>query len=838
MSKKTRVILIIIAVPIFLILAVAVGLKLYFTSDRLKALVIPKVEEQIHRNVIVDKIALRIIPRLSLQLSDLSVSNPEGVAFDKDEFLSLEKLILDVNLTPLLRKEVQVNEITLLRPRICLQVTSEGVANFSMVETEGEPKEKPGEPEKPQAASTFALSVSDVDIIDAEIEYIDRKADQRVVVSGYNQHLAVKITDGGQNVYLTSQASADGISYGSIKSFLISNLPFTAYQRLSFHQEQDRLSLDSVQVGIRDIALVLKGTVANVQTAPILDLSVNSTRADIEQLLSLVPEEFLKDAEGLSSSGTFQFAMAVKGAAGESKKPAVTGTFTIDNGRLSYPDLPKSITDINVSGSFSQSAASGKQPGIGKLTVDKFSASLGSSRLNGKLSVVNFDDPWISATFKGGINLGEVKEYYPIEGDLELGGALTCDLTLDGKASDPTRLKAAGSLDFKNVYAKSPAMARPVRGINGSISFNRQAIEARNFNMKIGKSDLAMDFTMRNYLGLILEDATKKGKPHASLKLTSKLLRTSDLVPKGEAASKDGGEASAKPGGMIFPDISADINANVDRLVMEKYEFSKVRGSAKLRDRVLNLQNFSLNAFQGSVKTNGRLDYSDMEKTPFDLNLNINNVQANAMLPHFTSFGQQMHGAFTMSGSLKGALNDTLGLDPGTLNGGGSVTIRQGRIVGYPLMASLAQFTGISELRELQFANWTGTMKIADGRIILSETKITSRDNEFILNGSQGFDGSMDYKLRIKIPEKQVAQLKISGLAADLLKYLKDDQGRVNLDLLVRGTTQNPSIGLDQKQIEDAAKKALEEKAQEELKKLEEEAKDKIEDALKDLLGP
>ena len=91
MKKFTRIILILLAIFISVIIVAGVGLKLYFTSDRLKALVIPRIEEQIQRQVSVGKITLKVIPSISLELRNLTISNPEGQKFTQSELDKITK---------------------------------------------------------------------------------------------------------------------------------------------------------------------------------------------------------------------------------------------------------------------------------------------------------------------------------------------------------------------------------------------------------------------------------------------------------------------------------------------------------------------------------------------------------------------------------------------------------------------------------------------------------------------------------------------------------------------------------------------------------------------------
>lgn len=832
MSKRTKILLIVLAIPLVLLAALVLFLKLYFTSDRLKALIIPKVEETIQRSVSVGDISLSLFPRLAVNLERLSISAPKESAFDKEEFLSLEELVLDVHVFALLDDRVEIDEIILTQPKLYLEVNKQGIANYA--QPPGPPTEEPSRAIGEEAPGTpLDVLLSNFQVIDGTIEYVDKTADRRVLIDGYHQIMRARVD--GNEVFLESESHVGSLSYGSTKSFLITGLPIVTYQRLTYKQAEDLLSLDSISVGIREIALVLQGSVEHVQTTPRLHLTLASTRAEVAQLLSLVPKDFMKAAEGLSSSGTFQFTMDVQGEVGDSLQPAVRGVFTVSDGTIQYKALPKSITNINVRGSFERPPVIGGRQRPGKFTLETFSANFGTSTIAGKLGIVDFDDPTISASFNGNLQLGEIKEYYPLEAGTELTGVVTANFSITGKARNPLGIKSDGKVEFRSVTIKTATSKKPLENLNGVITFNNQLIDSKRLAMNVGASDMILTFTMRNYLALVSEDAATSGKPSMLVTLTSRQLRAEDLMSEeaGASAAQRQSATPPKPSAMLLPNIDVDANVSIDRLVTEKFDFNNARGSVKIREGVITLQNFSVNAFQGNVVTAGMLDLRRLDKRPFDLSLEITGVEAHAMLPKFTSFGNNIYGKFSMTTSLKGELNDTLGLNPPSLNGGGTVHIFDGKLVGYPLTIKLAEVTGIDEFRALQIKQWSNEYTIADGRINIKDLRVMATGTEFVVNGWQGVDGSLDYKMLVRLPASLSGRLRISGVGAEVINFLKDNEGRVNLHFKVTGTVSDPSFALDTEEAQRKARQALEQKAKEEAERLAEEAKKKAEAELK-----
>jgi hypothetical protein len=829
--KKNRVWLILISIPVILAIAVVVFLKIYFSSDRLKSFVIPKVETAINKKVEVKDISLSLFPTFGVEIEGLKITNPETGQFKKPDYVSLDELLLKVKIFPLFKNMLEVDEIILRRPYIYLEVTKDGLANYSVPQDTTQVEPETPVNVKIETGSGATLLLSNFQIIDGYFEYINQKENTHIAVSTINQKTRIETSPATQDVFIKSEWKVGGISYGSTESYLIENMPLNINQTLTYMSKEDELVFDSVLIGIKDVALQMTGSVKQTQTTPLFDLKLESKSTELAQLLSLVPKEFLKAAEGFSASGKFNFAMLIRGEAKDTILPDMSGKFSLVNGSVRYSQLPKAITDINVDGFFK------KNNKTEHISIEKLSLNVANNKIEGRLGINNFDDPIIDAYFNGSLNLSQIKDFYPLEKGTELAGILASNVSLSGNVKVPTSIKSNGKIEFQNVSIATSTSPKPIRNLNGVINFNNQIIESKQLAMNIGESDLKMAFTVKNYIAMVMEQAEKSLKPSATITLTSNRLRTSDLVADNSKVGKGNGEKLKPAAPMILPNVDVDANVNIEKFSTDKFDFDNARGSLRFSDGIVNLKKFSVNAFQGSILTDGTLDLRKPEERLFNLNLDIVGVEANSFLPKFTSFGNNLFGKFTMNTSLKGSLDDTLGIISKTLLGDGKVQVYDGRLTGYPIMAKVSDFTGVNELREVEFKNWSNTFTISNGRINIKDLKINSLNTDFAVNGSQGFDGTLDYNMTIKLPGSASERLKIGGLGGQVMNLLKDKEGRINLNLLVGGILNKPSVALDtkeqQKQLEELARQEMDKRKGEIESKAREEVKKLLQDSLK-----
>lgn len=823
--------MIVLAIPFVLTAAAMITAKIYFTSDRLKAFIMPKIEEASHRAVTVKTMSLSVFPILGVEIDDLKVSNPIGALFEHDEFLLIDRLTLDVNLFELIENKLEITNMILDHPKLNLEISKDGRKNYSITEPGNTPTDAAHVRVEKKSGGEFLLS--NLEIKNGEIEYLDKKYDSRMTVKGLRQTLQVESKSGESRIHGSS--SIEQLSYGSLASWYIIDQPLTADARLTYAIESDVLKFDDVRLKMRELPLVMGGTMSKLtEETMMVDLAVNAPGAEMAQVLSLVPPELLKKAEGLSSSGDVTFSVSIKGPSSETMNPSVAGSMKITNGTIRYASLPKSITHVVLQGSFEKPSARIGATGLGRIAVDRLTAAFGSDEISGKVAITDFSDPLIRAAWNGSIHLGEVKDYYPLENGTELDGMMKIGIELNGRANNALGMNASGKADFRNVTIKTAGSGKPLRHLNGTINFNNQVVESRQLAMNIGESDLNLAFTVRNYIGLVLQSAAKaSAKPTASVTLASKQFVMADVIADESAVPAATPKNKNKPEQHgLLPGMDIDANVQIDKLVTKKFTFTNARGSASISNGIVNLKNMSVNAFNGQIQTKGVLDLGDPATKPFDLDLNVAGVEAHELLSNFTSFGQYLSGKFSTSTKLRGILNDTLGLNTESLLGNGSVQILEGKLLGFPLATKLADATAISELREVNFKNWTNAFSIEGGRIQIKDLKVTSGSTDFLMAGSQGLDGSMNYALTLKLPATFADRIHLGGAADQLLQFFKDREGRINLSFDVTGIAASPVVKLNTKAQEEAAKSVLQQKANDARKKLEDDLKKKAEEGL------
>lgn len=186
------------------VISALVGIALYVDPNDYK----PQIEELVETHTgrdfeIAGEIDLALFPWLGLELSGVTLSNPEG--FSDPHFAFIEKVNIKVALLPLLRLQTRVGTLQLKGLNVNLETRADGVTNWedlgaaadAPVEIPADaqiPETKPAETDTEQAADGASavdtvlanLYIGGIDIDDANITWRDASSNTLTKIQHFN----------------------------------------------------------------------------------------------------------------------------------------------------------------------------------------------------------------------------------------------------------------------------------------------------------------------------------------------------------------------------------------------------------------------------------------------------------------------------------------------------------------------------------------------------------------------------------------------------------------------------------------------------------------------------
>ena len=127
--------------------------------------------------------------------------------------------------------------------------------------------------------------------------------------------------------------------------------------------------------------------------------------------------------------------------------------------------------------------------------------------------------------------------------------------------------------------------------------------------------------------------------------------------------------------------------------------------------------------------------------------------------------------------------------------GKGRLTINDGKLPDHQVLAQVEQLLGNVALVGAGYEAFPLEFDIRSHRIHLAPTELQAGPVSLILGGWVDFDGPLEMELSVLTPQEG---LRIKEIPAEVLAVLAEDDGRINLPMLVTGTAHGSKVGLNQ----------------------------------------
>jgi AsmA protein len=799
-----KILLWVVVALVLLIILTTVIARIVFTKQKLLSLLVPKIEAALNRKVEIDDVSVSIWRGLGAEVGGMRVLNPPG--FKQEELFRFDQLSIRIKFWPLLSKRIEVKKLILENPEINLEKNQQGMSNFAdLIEGEG-------------GAIVIPAGFDQLLIKEGEIRYSDDQGKKKIALHSFEQKARISLDRKLERAEITGIITIEQIELdlpgykGSLPP-----LSFSLEHRIDLNTTDDLLDLKEMKIGIGEIKMDLKGRVENVSSKPALDLVVESEKIPLDDILATLPKEESSPLNRLKTSGDLVVSASVKSTAQRKAPIGIEGRVTLQNTRVDFVRVPQpfempygEITFNNRSLSFFTSQA-----------------KLGGAPLELKLVMEDFSDPSLTSELRTQLNLALLGEFVSLPEGVDLKGEAEVNAKAYGKLKKVEGLNFSGRVGLKKVEMKTHALGVPIRNLNADLALKDDDLEISDLSLSLGKSSLNLQGKLYAAIPYFL--SPQKEKPLLSFSLDSPLLDLDQILPVKEAEKVEGTAGGQDT--VLLPDIKAGGQVFIKRAIFRGIEFNDVSFKMDVAEGVLRLDNIVANVYSGSVGGEVTCDLKDLEKTEFDINLTANQIEANDFLSRFTAFDDRLFGKLNLNADFSGEGNSVEDIQR-SLVANGTASFEQGKLVNWELLDKLATLLNMDSFKKLDIRTLRNSFRVEEGRVFFDDFFASAKDGDFNLAGSVGLDGSLDYELTMILSPE--LSLRFDALG-ELSEYLKNDQGRVVLDIEISGTAKSPRFAFDTSRAERRLADKLKAEADEKKEEIKEQVKEKAEDLLKNL---
>ncbi len=745
---------------------------------------------------------LRHFPHASLELRDLTLVGVDR--FEGDTIAAAGRISVVVDLMSLFGDEgFEVTKVILSDPAVRARKCADGAVNWDVVK----PSEQPAEPsaaDEKSGSSAFRLSVRELRIEGASVRYDDDSTHLHFSAAPLSMRLRGDLS--AERTDLALRLDAQGMTLRSGGVPLLSGAEAGIKAVVAADLKNRRFTLSENTLRLNAIELSVDGWAELRDEALALDMKASCERVRFKEVLSLIPAFYTREFRNLSASGELDLALWARGELRGSSLPAFELRIGVRDGSFRYSSLPQSVSDIRI-------AARAANPGGGmdltEIDLSECSMKMAGNSLSATFHAAQLaSDPVFRASVDGHVDLGSIREVYPLEKGVELDGGITADIRVAGRMSDIEaqrydRIAASGTFVVEGVdlaVAELPEVH--VRRLAATIT--PQSMTLGDFGVTVGRSDLSANGQLTGYLGYLLRGERLSGR----LYVKSQLLDLNELlgaVPASEDAEQDNSSDEAQPlRTPVVPDnLDLSLHTELRKVLFREMTLGDLTGEMRASGGTLSLDRLAMELFGGRATASGRYSAGG---EPLRGVVRIKTALSGAsfartfeesgtvrrLVPLFAKTG----GDYSLSLDLKTALDGNLSPDLQSVDASGELRSANIRLQNIEAFDALARVLGNDAFRRIEARDVAIRFAIRNGRVATQPFDLKLGAATLNLSGSTGLDSTIDYTARVSLPGGGSAMPE-------------------TLDLKIGGTFSDPEVRLDVKSaVEETVRKVVDEQVQ------------------------
>jgi hypothetical protein len=777
-----------------------------------KGKIIAIAKEQINKNVNakvdfkdVDISFFRHFPKAAVALEGLQVIGLDE--FAGDTLVAAKNIDVAMNIVSLIKgTDMKIYSITVNDPRIHAIMHKNGKANWDIAKEDSAVIRGEKEP--------FSLQLDKYAVNNAYIRYIDE-------TSGTNSEIK-SFTHEGTGDFAAEKFVLKTLTEAKDASFFLGGIPYLSNANLKIDLDievdntQNKFSFNTKEIAINNLKISSEGFLKIVDSNTYnMDIAFNAPSTDFKDILSLIPAIYKHGFNDLKTSGQATLNGFVKGTYSPKQIPAYAANLDVKNASFKYPDLPGSVSDINL-------AVHVNNPdGITDHTVvdiPKAHVKFDNEQFDFRLLLKNpITTQYIDAAVKGKLDLATITRFVKLEEGTRLAGILNADVNVKGNVSDIESARyeafnAGGTLGISNLLYASKEYPDEVRLSTMQASFNPRNVTISQLVGQYKKTNFDVTGQLNNLLPYVL-----KGTPlNGSMAVKADKMNLNDWMGTPVSAHNnvpDTNHAATTAPFAVPDNIKFDLSTNIGSVQYDNLTMQNLSGALAIADEKVTFNNIQANALDGTILINGYYSTKQDKKNPdISLSYSLKDLDVQKTFNTFVTaqklmpIGKFIAGKLNSQLTVNGKLGQDMMPDLKTLTGNGDFLLIEGFLSKFGPLDKLATALSVKELAGLSLKDVKTWFEFTNGKVLVKPFTVKVKDVEMQVGGMHGLDQSLDYSLDLKLPRALMGEKGnsfVNGLVSQANnKGIPVKLGEtVNLHAKMGGTITSPTIKTDLKEM-------------------------------------
>ncbi len=773
----------------------------FIFKGKIQEMVMKAINDNVNATVAIENFDLSLFknfPKATVTIEGLSVINK--APFEGDTLVYFASTQLKMSVKELFKGSDEVMEVqsfAIDKGLINTEVNIDGISNFDIaLKTE---EEKPEEESSP-----FAMKVQDYSFTNIDIRYFDAASKMKMEMKSLNHYgtgdFTASTLDLDTKTDVKLNFSMDNVAY-------LTDVVLKLDAVLGLDLEKSIYTFKKNEAFINQLPLHFDGYVKMLEAGQEMKLTFETPSAAFTNFMALIPAAFNQGLDKIKTTGNFSILGKVDGVYSETTIPKFNIDIAAKNASFKFPDLPKSIQNIQIDTKISNTTGLMKDILV---DINQFAFQIDQDIFALQAHISNIsENPFIDSNFKGTLNLGNLTKAYPVKLDFPLSGIFTADVAtkFDMKSIETEQYANVDSKGTLGLQGFNYALDKTKNLVisDALITFNPDRLSLQKFEAKTGKSDLKMTGQLDNFFGFMFKDQNLKG----NFNMTSNQLVVSDFMTTAspEEAAKEKTTTTTTEALNIPAYLDCTITANAKSVLYDNLNLQNVVGKLIIKDQTVTLDNVKTDIFQGQINFDGFVSTKTKNPT-FEMDLGLNKIDISQAFTSLEMLKKIAPIAGVVAGKTTANMNIAGDLDPkeltpnlNTLSGDLMGQLLDAKVVpeNSKLLSALSSNVSFLDMSKLNLNNVKAALTFDDGKVNIKPFDIKYQDIAVNIGGSHGFDQNMNYNLKMDVPTKYLGK-EVNDLIAKLSPKDAAQIKSIPLSGLVSGNFANPKVSTDMKQ--------------------------------------
>lgn len=383
----------------------------------------------------VDLSLFRRFPNVTLRIDSLRITQTKDSVND---LLFARECRVAVNPVALLFKKVVVNHLSLRDAQIYVYVDSlhGPLKTFNIHEKQAKEKKS----EDKGSSSSFDIGKYSLLLRRARIDSVqliinDRTRDFYTQVDNFGIDASVNLSSSVSRVKLESAFSNLIVWYAG--DLLVRKTSMSLDTRLLLDRDSMKLNFHKADVHLNGIDLTSTGELrkdtltGNVK----VDITASLNTPSLAEFLDLVPKSIVNEKDKISTQGSVNLDMQIKGEYGEDVLPIVSAEIKIDDAKAKYESRPLSLESVSCD---AYMFVDFNNPESSYADVKRFyvnTSDIIDLDVSGKVTSI-ISDPEVEMSIMSTIDFDRFTEVFPLNDGVVCGGSNVSDIKAKFAVSD------------------------------------------------------------------------------------------------------------------------------------------------------------------------------------------------------------------------------------------------------------------------------------------------------------------------------------------------------------------------------------------------------------------